>query len=66
MIIRIFFLMYLISILHHTNIIFYVVILIITEVLSSESKIKECRIRVNFVIIINFNVIFSKNLPIII
>jgi hypothetical protein len=50
--------MYLISILHQINIVFHVAILVITEVLSSENKIKEYRIRVDFVIIISFNIIF--------
>jgi hypothetical protein len=58
--------MYLTGILHYIDIVFHVAILVITEVLSSESKIKECRIRVDFVIIISFSVIFSKNLLIII
>jgi hypothetical protein len=63
MIIRILlFLIRLISILHYIDIAFYFVILIITEVLSLKGKIKECRIRVNFVVIISVNIIFSKNL----
>jgi hypothetical protein len=58
--------MLLISILYYINIAFYLAISVITEVLSLKSKIKEYRIRVNFVVIISISIIFSKNLSAII
>jgi hypothetical protein len=55
-----------ISILYYIDIAFYLAILVITEVLSSENKIKKYYIRVNFVVIININIVFSNNLLVII
>jgi hypothetical protein len=52
--------MRLISILYYINIAFYLAILIITEILSLKNKIKKYYIRVNFVLIININIIFRK------
>jgi hypothetical protein len=54
------------SILHYIDIAFHLAIPVITEILSSEDRIKEYRIRIDFVVIISVSVVFSKNLPAII
>jgi hypothetical protein len=55
-----------ISILYHINIVFKLSISVITEILSSKNKIKKSRIYVKFIVLVSFDVIFSKNLPVII
>jgi hypothetical protein len=56
----------LIDVLHYTDIAFKLSILVITEILSSNSRIKKSRICVEFIVFISFDVVFSKNLPAII
>ena len=51
------------SILHYTDIAFHLAIPVITEILSSEGRIEECHIRIDFVVVISVSVVFSKNLP---
>jgi hypothetical protein len=55
-----------ISILYYTDIAFHLAIPVIMEILSSEGRIEEYRIRIDFVVVISVSVVFSKNLPAII
>jgi len=58
--------MYLTSILHYIDKADYLVILVIFEILKPEREIKKDYHYINLVITINIEVVFSKNLLIII